>query len=99
MYRKKISESAKKVTQGLNNWTKDEKVRWISFTHTHTHTLQKEMMNSKYMSINTDIGTSLAVQWLGCHTSTAGWVRVPSLVGEVRSSMPQGVAKKKSIYQ
>ena len=37
------------------------------------------------------IGNSLVVQWLGLHASTAG-----SLVGELRSCMLCGAAKKKN---
>ena len=39
-------------------------------------------------------GNSLAVQWLGLRTFTAG-ARVQSLVGELRSSKLRGTAKKK----
>lgn len=38
--------------------------------------------------------TSLAVQWLALHTSTAGGM-VRSFVGELESHMPCGVAQKK----
>ena len=41
-----------------------------------------------------DSGTSLVVQWLGFHTpSTEGLGSI--LVGELKSHMPPGVAKKK----
>ena len=39
-------------------------------------------------------GNSLVVQWLGLSTFTAG-AQVQSLVGELRSCKPHGVAKKK----
>ena len=38
---------------------------------------------------------SLEFEWLGLHASTAG-AQVWSLVGELRSRMPCGAAKKKS---
>ena len=39
-------------------------------------------------------GTSLVIQWLRHHVSTAG-VQVRSLVGELRSHMPCNVTKNK----
>ena len=42
-----------------------------------------------------DAGTSLAGQWLRLHASKAGGTSSFSLVGELRSHMPRGVAKKK----
>ena len=43
------------------------------------------------------LGTSLAVQWLRCYTSTAGaWVW--SLVGELRSPIPHGQRRKKKNF-
>ena len=41
-------------------------------------------------------GNSLAVQWLGLSAFTAG-AQVQSLMGELRSRKPHGVAKKKKI--
>ena len=40
------------------------------------------------------LGTSLAVQWLRLHALPIQGVCVQSLVGELRSHMPLGVAKK-----
>ena len=40
------------------------------------------------------IGTPLVVQWLRCHTSTAG-VMVPSLAGDQRSHMLFGETKNR----
>ena len=48
--------------------------------------------NSIWVSFkNSYLGTSLVVQWLRLHASTAGRVRVWSLVKELRSRMPRGV--------
>ena len=47
---------------------------------------------------NTTVGTSLAVQWLRLHASTAG-ARVQSLVGELRSHMPLCAVQKKNKKQ
>ena len=44
------------------------------------------------------LGTSLAVQWLRIHASTAG-ARVRSLVTELRVHMPRGAAKKNGVYK
>ena len=44
---------------------------------------------------NPSSGTSLAVQWLGLRVSTAGGAWVQPLVGELRSCMPCGAARKK----
>ena len=52
-------------------------------------TLRKQLM--KQHTIMTDVGTSLAVQWLRCHAANA---RVPPLVGELVTCMPHGVAKR-----
>ena len=49
-----------------------------------------------YKINNDDSGNSLVVQWLGLHTLTA-MGRVESLVGELRSHKPRGLAKKKKI--
>ena len=40
------------------------------------------------------LGTSLAVQWLRLHALPIQGVCIRSLVGELRSHMPLGVAKK-----
>ena len=50
------------------------------------------------LKISTNLGTSLAVQWLRlCASSARGWGWVRSLVGELRSYMLHGVAKKINI--
>ena len=41
-----------------------------------------------------ELGDSLAIQWLVCHTFTSG-ARVQSLVGELRSYKLRGAAEKK----
>ena len=53
-------------------------------------------MNNNIMDIKNSkqIRTSLVVQWLRLMLPPQG-VRVQSLAGELRSSMPHGVAKKK----
>ena len=45
---------------------------------------------------NTPLGNSLALQWLGLYTSTAGGTG-SSLVRELRSRKPHGVVKKKNV--
>ena len=41
------------------------------------------------------LGNYLVVQWLGLHASTVG-LQVQSLVKELRSHLPRGIARKQS---
>ena len=62
--------------------------------------VNKELVFNRY-KVSQDkkgSGSSLVVQWLRLHASTSG-DRVRSLVGEVRSCMPQGAAKKKEFWR
>ena len=60
-----------------------------------SHFSQRRAKRNQVELRNQDMGeTPLAVQWVRLHASTAGGPG-SSLVRELRSRMPQGVAKKK----
>ena len=60
--------------------------------HTFIMTIKETMVkNDENIKIN--FRTFLEVQWLRHHAPNAG-AQVPSVVGELRSHMPHGAAKK-----